>query len=135
MKDQNHEEIEMTACTREPVLGGKSHVPTKICIVDDDDTYRSLMKHAVDRSRDLECVGSYYGGVEALKGIPSLVCEVVLVDVRMPGMNGFECTRQLKNARPLLVIIMISGFDDSDTFAKERDAGADDYWAKRDVPG
>src|SRR5439155_6250647 len=82
------------------------------------------------QSPELESVGSFSGGEEALKGIPSSASEVVLIDVRMPGMSGMECTRRLRNVRPGLVIIMISGFDHPDTLAQALEAGADAYLAK-----
>jgi len=131
--DRNREEIAMTSCIREPAAGGEAN--ERISIVDDDEIYRSLLQHAAGRTRGLECVGSYSGGVEALRGIPSSASDVVLMDIRMPGMDGFECTRQLKNVRPHLLIIMISGFDDPDTLAQAQEAGADAYWAKEDPIG
>ena len=90
----------MTLYTPAQAVDGKPKERIKICIVDDDHTYRSLMKHAIDQSGDLDCVGLFTGGVAALKGIPSSASEVVLMDVRMPGMPGTECARQLKRIQP-----------------------------------
>ncbi len=53
------------------------------------------------------------------------------MDLRMPGMLGTECVRQLKSIQPQLPIIMISGFDDPDTLAHAQEAGADAFWAKQ----
>jgi|SRR5437762_12086754 len=112
----------MTLCTPTQAVDGKANERISISIVDDDETYRSLMKHAVGRTRDLDCVGLYSGGLEALKGIPSSGSEVVLMDLRMPGMPGTECARQLKRIQPRLPIIIISGFDDPETLAQSLDA-------------
>ena len=57
----------MTSCIREPAAGGEAN--ERISIVDDDAIYRSLMQHAAGRTRGLECVGSYSGGVEALNRV------------------------------------------------------------------
>ena len=120
----------MASLTRLAGESGNRKEPIKVAIIDDDEDYRSLMARALDQSPELESVGSFSGGEEALKGIPSSASEVVLIDVRMPGMSGMECTRQLRNVRPGLVIIMISGFDHPDTLAQALEAGADAYLAK-----
>jgi DNA-binding NarL/FixJ family response regulator len=120
----------MASCIGEPGVGGNAGELIKIAIVDDDENDRSLMKRAVDRSRGLECVGVYNGGVEALNGIPSSESEVVLMDVRMPDMSGIDCTRRLKDIRPRLVITLITGLDHPDNAGQAREAGADAYLIK-----
>jgi DNA-binding NarL/FixJ family response regulator len=112
------------------VSGNDQKHPIKLAIVDDNEDERSLMTRDVDQSLDLERVGSYRSGLAALAGITSSACEVVLMDVRMPNMSGFECTRRLKDVRPDLIILMISGFDDPETAAQARKAGADAYLTK-----
>ena len=109
-----------------PPLGNR----IAVSIVDDNENDRFLLTRAVDQSPDLESVGSYSCGVEALKGIPSSVSKVVLIDVRMPNMSGIELARRLKKIRPHLVIIMITGFDHPDTRAQSLEAGADAYLTK-----
>ena len=107
-------------------------LPNRIAmsIVDDNENDRFLTTRAVDQSPGLESVGAYSSGVEALKGIPSSVSKVVLIDVRMPTMSGIELARRLKKIRPHLVIIMITGFDHPDTRAQSLEAGADAYLTK-----
>src|SRR6266487_2171585 len=107
-------------------MTGKPKELIRLAIVDDDLNERTLMKRSVDGSRRLECVGLYSGGIEALKRIPFSACEVVLMDVRMPDISGFECTRELKCGWPHLFIIMISGLDHPDAFSQQaQEAGAD----------
>src|SRR6266536_1883709 len=74
--------------------------PTKVAVVDDDENDRWQMTREVDQSPDLENVGSYSSGLEALKNIPSSASDVVLMDVRMPGISGIEVTKRLKDVRP-----------------------------------
>ncbi len=107
-------------------------VPKRIAvaIVDDNENDLLLITRTVNQSPDLESVGSYSSGVEALNGILFSASDVVLMDVRMPGMSGIESTRQLKIVRPHLLIIMISGFDDPDAAARALEAGADAYLTK-----
>src|SRR6266545_1346235 len=104
--------------------------PIKLAVVEDDRNELLLMSRAVDRSPDLERVGSYTSGLEALKSIPASASEVVLSDVRMPGMSGIELTRRLKDVRPGVVIFLISGFDQPDAASQALKAGADAYLRK-----
>src|SRR5881392_4081199 len=113
-----------------PVSDNDPRCPIKVALVDDDHNELALMTRAVDQSPDLEQVGSYSCGLEALKRIPSSASEVVLMDVRMPGMSGFEITKRLKHARPMLFIFLISGYDDPHTAAEARKAGADAFLTK-----
>src|SRR5437867_10838921 len=103
IKDQKPEEIEMTSCTREPTMDVEPRELIRISIVDDDENYRFLMKNTIDRSGDLECVGSYKGGLEALKDIPRSASEAALMHVRMPNLSGTDCSRQLRKIQPQLV--------------------------------
>jgi len=129
-KESQSQAESMASLTRLAGESGNRKEPIKVAIIDDDQDYRSLMTRALDQSPELESVGSFSGGVEAVKAILSSASEVVLTDVRMPGMSGMECARQLRNVGPHLVIIMISGFDHPDTFAQALEAGADAYLTK-----
>ena len=120
----------MASCILKCGTGATPDKPIKISIVDDDENERWQMTRDVDQSPDLERVGSYSSGLEALKKIPSSASDVVLMDVRMPGISGIEVTKRLKDVRPLLFIFLISGFDDPHTAAQARKAGADAYLTK-----
>src|SRR5438128_1791858 len=102
----------------------------KFCVVDDDWYDRLHAKRTLEKSGGFVCAGLYATGSEALSEIPLVIPEVVLMDIRMPGISGMECARQLRNVRPHLVIIMISGFDHPDTLAQALKAGADAYLTK-----
>ena len=101
-----------------------------VAIVDDDENDRLLMSRAVDQSPHLQTVGSYSSGVLALNGIRASATQAVLMDVRMSGMDGTECAQRLKNVRPDMVIVLISGFAQADAAARAREAGADAYLTK-----
>src|SRR5437867_9566852 len=75
-------------------------------------------------------VSLYASAEEALRQIPRGQSQVVLMDVRMPKMSGLECARQLRNLRPDLVIIMISGFEQPDMPGQALEVGADAYLTK-----
>ena len=82
------------------------------------------------RMPDMECAGSHADGEEALAQIPLIQPQLVLMDIRLPGMSGIECARELKVRLPDLRIIMVTAFADRDTFWKSVDAGADGFVTK-----
>ncbi len=78
----------------------------------------------------VEFAESYGSGEEALKGIPGSGADVVLMDIRMPGMGGIECTRELKARMPRLKIIVTTGLLDTRSICKSAQAGAIGYLTK-----
>src|SRR5688572_13802326 len=108
----------MASCIPESTICGKPKELIKVLIVDDDENDRLQMSRDVDQSPDLERVGAYSSGLEALEKIPLSDSQVVLMDVRMPGKSGIEVTKQLKDVRPGLFICLISGFDNPHTAAE-----------------
>jgi CheY-like chemotaxis protein len=83
-----------------------------VAIVDDDENIHVLIKDILDRSQGFQWVGSYSSGEAALAGIPQSGPQVVLMDIRMPGMSGNECARRLKALFPRLIVVMITGLND-----------------------
>src|SRR6266700_3647465 len=104
--------------------------PIKVAIVDDDENDLRTMRHAVKKSGEFVCVGEFRSANEALAEIPKVVPHVVLMDIRMPGMGGLECTRRLKAIRPQLKIIIVTVLLDIDTMNKSLQAGVDGYLTK-----
>jgi len=100
-------------------------VRVRVAIVDDDENDRFLTRRALNQTPGVEFVKGYGSGEAALKGIPGSGADVVLMDIRMPGMDGTECTRQLKARMPWLRIIMTTGLLDAQWMIESRRAGAD----------
>src|SRR5439155_21319717 len=80
--------------------------------------------------QDFYCLSSYSSGDAALVGIPRSTAKIVLMDIRMPGMSGIECTRRLKALLPHLNILMLTVLDDVTTFRLAVEAGCDAYLIK-----
>jgi DNA-binding NarL/FixJ family response regulator len=78
-----------------------------------------------------ECAGAFGSGEAALERIPQLRSQVVLMDINLPKMSGVECTRQLKELRPDLQIIMLTVYDDSERIFLALQMGASGYLLKR----
>jgi DNA-binding NarL/FixJ family response regulator len=102
----------------------------RVTIVEDNETDRMLVKRELDRSSLCRCVGDCASAVEALNEIPRLNPDVVLMDIRLPGMSGIECTRWLKTALPQLRIVMLTGLTDSHAITEALRAGSDNYLIK-----
>ena len=105
-------------------------VHIRVAIVDDNENDHFLTRKALDQTPGVEFVNGYGSGEEALKGIPGSGADVVLMDIRMAGMDGIECTRQLKARMPWFRIIMTTGLLDAQWMIESRRAGADGYLTK-----
>ncbi len=105
-----------------------------VAIVEDDAGTREALGRVLGRSRGFRCVGSYASGEEALRELPELQPEVILMDINLPGINGVECVRQLKALQPAFHIVMLTVYEDSDLIFEALAAGATGYLLKRTPP-
>ena len=83
---------------------------------------------------DIKCVAAFASGEEALKKIPLQDPDVVLMDIRLPGMSGIQCVTELKKMDPTLQIIMVTIYEDSERIFKALKAGASGYLVKSSPP-
>jgi len=103
----------------------------KVAIVDDDEGIRASLAALIRRSPSFKLTGDYPDGETAIKEIPRHPPDVVLMDINMPGMKGFECVRQLKTAIPQVQFLMLTVYEDSDSLFNSLKAGASGYLLKR----
>ncbi len=101
-----------------------------ICLVDDQNLVRQGIRSLLDLAEDIHVVAEYSGGAEAVAGIPTLKVDVVLLDMRMPGMNGIEVLKALSAARHLPPTIILTTFDDDRMVLAGLKAGARGYLLK-----
>lgn len=80
----------------------------RVVTVDDQAVFRATARDVVDATTGFVSAGEFGSGEEALAAIPQLRPELVLVDVRMPGMDGVETTRRLKSIDASSVVVLIS---------------------------
>jgi DNA-binding NarL/FixJ family response regulator len=106
----------------------------KVAIVEDDRQLRTDFTSLIDGAGDLTCVGAYPSAEEALARLPATAPDAVLMDINLPGMNGIECTRQLKKALPDVHVVMLTTFDDTERVFASLKAGATGYVLKRARP-
>jgi DNA-binding NarL/FixJ family response regulator len=110
-------------------------VTVRVLIADDQDLVRAGFTMIIDSRDDLEVVGEAADGIEAVALARSLKPDVILMDVRMPRMDGIEATRRLAEAGNPARIIILTTFDlDEPVFAALR-AGASGFLLKNIKPG
>ena len=105
-----------------------------VSIVDDDDGIRGSLAALIRRESGLRFLWEYADGETALKEIPGRAPDVVLMDINLPGMKGFECVRQLKGECPKVQFLMLTVYEDSDSLFNSLRAGASGYLLKRTAP-
>jgi len=109
--------------------------PIRVLLVDDNLTFLHIATGFVQQQKELVLVGTAQGGEEALARAPIMRPQVVLLDLVMPGLSGFEIIPRLREVLPKAGVIMLSLFD-SDGYRKAAlAAGADDFVSKRSVAG
>ena len=103
----------------------------RVAVVEDEDWMRASLAAQIDRSPQLECVGRYDSGEEALRHLPAVQPDVVLMDINLPGIDGIECVRRLKEALPQTNVLMLTVYEESDKIFDSLKAGASGYLLKR----
>ena len=97
-------------------------------IVDDDKSFRTSVKRLVEATGLRSA--SYESGAELLAHLPANEPGCVLLDLRMPGLNGLELQSRLREAAPLLPIIFLTGHGDIAVTVQAMKAGAEDFLEK-----
>jgi DNA-binding NarL/FixJ family response regulator len=95
-----------------------------VLTVDDHEVFLSAVREVIDATPGFVSVGEACCGEEALLLVDDREPELVLVDVRMPGMNGIETTKRIKEAHPETVVVLISIQKLPDGRAAAADSGA-----------
>ncbi len=108
--------------------------PIRVVIADDHDLYRRGMQVVVELDGTARVVGEASNGVDAVEVCSRVQPEVVLMDVRMPGVGGIEACRRIREAVPSARILMLTMSDDESDLFEAIKAGASGYLLK-DLPG
>jgi DNA-binding NarL/FixJ family response regulator len=108
--------------------------PSRIVIVDDHPLFRAALRHMLRGQSDLEVVAEAENGREAVEVCRRFEPVLVLMDVRMPEMDGLEATRQIKRQFPRIIVLMLTAFEDPNYLSKALKAGAAGYVLKHVDP-
>jgi len=106
-------------------------MPITVSIVEDNDKLRATLARVLNRAEGFKCVSDYANAEDALKALPQVRPEVVLMDINLPGLNGVECVRQLKAAAPQIQVMMLTVYEDTENIFDALAAGANGYLLKR----
>jgi two-component system, OmpR family, response regulator len=100
----------------------------KVLIVDDESDFREIIVKRL-KVRDID-VSGVESGYLALEALDSLNPDVIILDVKMPGMDGIETLREIKKKKPLTEVIMLTGQASVDSGIQGMQLGAFDYLIK-----
>lgn len=102
-----------------------------VSIVEDNEQLRATLARVINRAEGFRCVSHYGDAESALEKLPKDLPEVVLMDINLPGMNGVECVRRLKQIIPQTQVVMLTVYEDTENIFNALAAGAAGYLLKR----
>ncbi len=105
-----------------------------IFVVEDDRGLREQLVKIVGTASDLKCVGAFSSAEDALPQIAKLTPDVILMDIKLPGMSGIDCLTIVKKVAPNVQIIMVTVYEDSERIFQALKAGASGYLVKSSPP-
>ncbi len=104
--------------------------PLRMLIVDDMPQVRQDLRLLLELTGKVQVIDEAADGVQAIAQVEQLRPEVVLMDLEMPGIDGYTATREIKRQFPACRIIALTVHGDPDTRQKASDAGADEFVVK-----
>lgn len=104
----------------------------KVTIIEDHQEFRNSIVYILKSTEGFECTGDFYSVEDALKRLKQT--EVILLDIKLPGISGIEGIQKLKNMLPDVKIIMLTVFDDNNNIFEAILRGADGYLLKKTQP-
>ena len=104
--------------------------PIRILVAEDDDAFLDAIVLLLEQDGRFNVVGRARNGREAVELAERMSPDAVVMDIEMPVLDGVEATRRLRESRPELPIVAVSGHDYEERVLEIRGAGADDYVRK-----
>jgi len=86
----------------------------RVLIVEDSKVIREFLEHIIGRDPRLQIVGSVESAEEALQILPRISPDVISMDIRLPGMNGFEATQRIMRERPTPVVVVSASVEQAE---------------------
>lgn len=106
----------------------------RILVCDDHALFREGVKTILNAQSDIEVVGEAADGKEGVEETVRLYPDIVLMDISMPVMKGFDAARRIRKVRPDVKVLMLTVYDDEDMVARCLDAGVAGYVLKDSPP-
>jgi DNA-binding NarL/FixJ family response regulator len=108
--------------------------PVRVLLVDDDDLMRAGLRSVLSSDDGIEVAGEAGDGGEALDRVRETQPHVVLMDIRMPGVDGISATREVLAGAPDVKVVVLTTFEDDDYIFDALSAGASGFLLKRTKP-
>jgi len=108
--------------------------PVRVLLVDDDDLMRAGLRSVLSSDDTIEVAGEAGDGGEALDRVRETQPHVVLMDIRMPGVDGISATREVLAGAPDVKVVVLTTFEDDDYIFDALSAGASGFLLKRTKP-
>jgi DNA-binding NarL/FixJ family response regulator len=106
----------------------------KVGIVEDVAGTRDALAALVEGAEGLVCVCATNSGEAALSKLPPMAPDIVLMDIKLPGMSGIKCVSELKRALPQTQVLMLTTYEDSELIFDALRSGASGYLLKKTHP-
>src|ERR1700733_8425261 len=107
------------------------NLPVRVALVKDQRKIRESWTRLIESFPDFRCLCACASGEEAVRLIPAMRPDIILMDILLPGMSGIECTTRLKELLPQTRTIILTMLDDDELIFRALEAGADGYLLKR----
>ena len=107
----------------------------KVMVVDDDPLVLKAIRNYLAQSAEISLVAECSGGVEALAQLASCSADVLLTDVRMPGMDGLELLQWVRSQYPHIGVVVLTSFDDDEALLGALSQHANGFLLKDSAPG
>jgi DNA-binding NarL/FixJ family response regulator len=111
-----------------------TETPVRVLLVDDDDLMRAGLKAVLSSDARVEVVGEAGSGRAAVERVRTLHPDLVLMDVRMPDLDGIAATREVIAASPEVKVVILTTFEQDDYIFGALNAGASGFLLKRSGP-
>jgi len=102
----------------------------RVLVVDDHPTFRQALRTALELVDEIEIAGEAGGGVDACREAEQVAPDVVLMDLSMPDLSGFDAMQRIHERDPDLPVVILTANADPDVEAEARRAGASGFVAK-----
>ena len=102
----------------------------RVLIVDDHDLFVDALRALLETEQGIDVVATAPNGLEAVERVVELEPEVVLMDVSMPVLDGFEATRAIRKRAPSTRVLFVTGSNAEEDLERAREAGASGYISK-----
>ena len=115
-------------------LSDKRTAPINVAIIEDHREFRDYLTALISGTEGFKCIGSFRSVEDALPKVNAHVPDVILLDIGLPGMNGIEGIRLMKERHPEVLFLTLTVHDDDERIFNALCAGASGYLLKKTQP-